>query len=117
MKKAAFILASVPVMLFSQQSFLFTKMKSDSLAQKNVNSVLHYAKKSFNNSSFSSNYVSEVSLNVSELLRNTYNFNTVNHGLFEGEHTLNYMHAFPNRATSESPPAVWQGFQIKLLDN
>ncbi len=116
MKKAAFILFFIPVIGFSQQLSLITQAANDSLAKKNVNSVLHFAKKNFSESNFSSFYVSEINLNVSELKRNTYNFNTLNRGLFVGEHIENFMPAFPNRATVEHVPAARQLLQIQILD-
>ena len=116
MKTAAFILFFLPVIAFSQQLSLVTQAANDSLAKKNVNSVLYFAKKNFSESNFSSFYVSEINLNVSELNRNTYNFNTLNRGLFVGEHIDNFMPAFPNRATVEHVPAAQQLLQIQILD-
>lgn len=116
MKKTAFILFFLPVFAFSQQLSLMTQAANDSLAKKNVSTVLHFAKKNFRESSFSSYYVSETALNVSELNRNTYNFNTLNRGLFVGEHIENFMPAFPNRATVEHVPAARQLLQIQILD-
>ena len=116
MKTAAFILFFLPVIAFSQQLSLVTQAANDSLAKKNVNTVLHFAKKNFRGSSFSSFYVSEINLNVSELNRNTYNFNTLNRGLFVGEHIDNFMPAFPNRGTVEHVPAARQFLQIQILD-
>ena len=116
MKKTAFILFFLPVFAFSQQLSLMTQAANDSLAKKNVNTVLHFAKKNFRESSLSSYYVSETALNVSELNRNTYNFNTLNRSLFVGEHIENFMPAFPNRATVEHVPAARQLLQIQILD-
>lgn len=45
MKKTAFILFFLPVFAFSQQLSLMTQAANDSLAKKNVSTVLHFAKK------------------------------------------------------------------------
>ncbi|HEX7870366.1 MAG TPA: hypothetical protein VF455_09660 [Chryseobacterium sp.] len=65
-------------------SFAFAQQKKDaslnfkdSLAVKNVNSILDYSKKSFSNLNSDLKSSSEVNRNLDQLLINTINFNTV----------------------------------------
>ncbi|MDF2553906.1 MAG: hypothetical protein K0R36_1980 [Chryseobacterium sp.] len=65
-------------------SFVFAQQKKDlslnmknSLAVKNVNSILNYSKKSFSNLSSDMKSSSEVNKNLDQLLINDINFNSV----------------------------------------
>lgn len=72
------------VLIFTVLStFVFAQQKrnsssdNDSLAVKNVNSILTHSKKSFSNLNSDLKSSSEVNKNLDQLLINTINFNTV----------------------------------------
>jgi len=62
----------------------------DSLAAKNVKSILNYSKKSFFNSGTDLSKKSEIQYNVNQLLINKNSFNTVNGGSY-GDYTSPWM--------------------------
>lgn len=116
MKKLIFMVTVFPAIAFAQQSVLFTKQENDSLAHRNVNSVLHHAKKSFSQNSFSGLYLSEIQANVSELVRNTHTFNTGIRGYFEPEYNSVFVQPYPGRIPETNPAAVRSVMKVNFLD-
>lgn len=62
---------------FAQQKKDLSLNMKDSLAVKNVNSILNYSKKSFLNLSLDQKSSSEINKNLDQLLINDINFNSV----------------------------------------
>lgn len=77
MKILVLILTVLSSCFFAQQKRNFSLDIKDSLAVKNVNSILDYSKKSFSNLNSDLSSSSEVNKNLDQLLINTINFNTV----------------------------------------
>ena len=77
MKTLVLILTVLSTSVFAQQKRDLSLDIKDSLAVKNVNSILDYSKKSFSNLNSDLKSSSEVNKNLDQLLINTINFNTV----------------------------------------
>lgn len=77
MKNLVLIFTVFSSFVFAQQKKDTSLNLKDSLAVKNVNSILDYSKKSFSNLNSDLKSSSEVNKNLDQLLINTINFNTV----------------------------------------
>ncbi|MCD1116517.1 hypothetical protein [Chryseobacterium turcicum] len=77
MKILVLILTVLSSSFFAQQKRNLSLDIKDSLAVKNVNSILDYSKKSFSNLNSDLKSSSQVNKNLDQLLINTINFNTV----------------------------------------
>lgn len=77
MKILVLIFTALSAFAFSQQKRNLSSEINDSLAVKNVNSILINSKKSFSNLNSELNNSSELNKNLNQLLINTINFNTV----------------------------------------
>lgn len=77
MKSSVLIFTVFSSFAFAQQKRDLSLNMKDSLAVKNVNSILDYSKKSFSNLSSDLKSSSEVNKNLDQLLINDINFNSV----------------------------------------
>ncbi|REC55438.1 hypothetical protein DRF62_06535 [Chryseobacterium piscium] len=77
MKTLVLVFTVLSTFAFSQQKRSLSSEINDSLAVKNVNSILINSKKSFSNLNSDLKSSSEVNKNLDQLLINTINFNTV----------------------------------------
>ncbi|MCY0970054.1 hypothetical protein [Chryseobacterium wangxinyae] len=75
MKIPVLVLTVVSSLVFAQQKNDLSLNLRDSLAVKNVNSILDHSKKTFSNLSLKSS--SEINKNLDQLLINDINFNSV----------------------------------------
>lgn len=76
MKALVLVFTVLSTLVSAQQNKLLSSDK-DSLAVKNVNSILIHSKKTFSNLNSDLKSSSEVNKNLDQLLMNTINFNTV----------------------------------------
>lgn len=77
MKNSVLVCMLLSSFVFAQHKKDLSWNMKDSLAVKNVNSILNYSKKSFSNLNSDLKNSSEVNKNLDRLLINTINFNTV----------------------------------------
>lgn len=77
MKKLVFVFTVFSALVYGQQKRNLDWFAKDSVAVKNVNSILDYSKKSFSNLKSDVNSSSAMNKNLNQLLVNTINFNTV----------------------------------------
>lgn len=77
MKNLGLIFTVISSFVFAQHKKDLSLNFKDSIAVKNVNSILDYSKKSFSNLNSDLKSSSEVNKNLDQLLINTINFNTV----------------------------------------
>jgi len=82
MKTLVLVFTVLSTYAFSQQKRSLYSEINDSLAVKNVNSILINSKKSFSNLKSDLQNVSEINKNLNQLLVNTINFNTVINGQY-----------------------------------
>ena len=84
MKKLFFVFTVFSALVYGQQKRNLDWSTKDSVAVKNVNSILDYSKKSFSYSNLKSdvNSSSAMNKNLNQLLVNTINFNTVVNGQY-----------------------------------
>lgn len=81
MKTLVLVFTVLSTFAFSQQK-RNSSSDNDSLAVKNVNSILTHSKKSFSNLKSDLQNASEINKNLNQLLVNTINFNTVINGQY-----------------------------------
>lgn len=77
MKNLVLIFTAFSSFIFAQQKKVVSLNLKDSIAVRNVNSILDYSKISFSNLNSDLKSSSEVNKNLDRLLINTINFNTV----------------------------------------
>lgn len=77
MKNSVLIFTVLSTFVFAQQKKNMSLNVKDSLAVKNVNSILNYSKKSFSNLNSDLHNSSEVNKNLDQLLINNINFNSI----------------------------------------
>lgn len=82
MKKLVFVFTVFSALVYGQQKRNLDWSTKDSVAVKNVNSILDYSKKSFSNLKSDVNSSSAMNKNLNQLLVNTINFNTVVNGQY-----------------------------------
>jgi hypothetical protein len=82
MKKLVFVFMVFSALVYGQQKRNLDWSTKDSVAVKNVNSILDYSKKSFSNLKSDVNSSSAMNKNLNQLLVNTINFNTVVNGQY-----------------------------------
>ena len=76
MKTLVLIFTVFSISAFGQQKRNLTSDLNDSLAKKNVNSIIINSKKSFSNLNLDLQTYSEMNKNTDQLIMNTINFNT-----------------------------------------
>lgn len=76
MKTLVLIFTVISMLSYGQEKNKLDSSANDSVAVKNVNSIIHYSKKTFSTSDFNIYNVSDLNKNVNQVLLNTLIFNS-----------------------------------------